>query len=292
MLPEGFYFPDPEGEFWTPFVVPPYTPPVVAAGRPGLMLMMVFDAVARLAPGVSPEQASVEATTLLRGGTDFRVLFLGGGGLRGTVRHRVAGRGVHAAAPARAGRDVGRPVLPLDGHDGHGAYGRRPGRRRPLSSRGGGRREPECEHGRGDDDGREAVGGRRAARFYAVFAGGFAALALFLAAFGVYALLSYTVSQRRREIGVRMALGAGRRAVVALVVRQGAGLVATGIVLGLFAAAAFVRLLDSLLFGVAADDRLAFAVAPLVLAFVALVACWLPAYRAARIDPMDALWTE
>ncbi len=129
-------------------------------------------------------------------------------------------------------------------------------------------------------------------RFYAVFAGFFAALALFLAAFGIYALLTYTVSQRRREIGVRMALGAQRGDVVALVVRQGAGLVAAGTLLGLLASTGSVRLLESFLFGVAANDPLAFAAAPLVLAAVALVACWLPAHRAARIDPIDALRIE
>ncbi len=126
-------------------------------------------------------------------------------------------------------------------------------------------------------------------RFYAVFVGFFAALALFLAAFGIYALLSYTVSQRRREIGVRMALGARPGDVVALVVRQGAGLVAAGAVLGLFGAAAASRLLESFLFGVGADDPLTFAAAPVALVAVALVACWLPGRRAARIHPMDAL---
>ena len=129
-------------------------------------------------------------------------------------------------------------------------------------------------------------------RFYAVFVGFFAALALFLAAFGIYALLSYTVSQRRREIGVRMALGARRGDVLALVVRQGAGLVAAGIVLGVLASAASSRLLESFLFGVAADDRLTFVAAPLVLAGVAVVACWLPGRRAARLNPMDALRVE
>ena len=129
-------------------------------------------------------------------------------------------------------------------------------------------------------------------RFYAVFVGFFAALALFLAAFGIYALLSYTVSQRRREIGVRMALGAQRGDVLALVVRQGAGLVAAGIVLGVLASAASARLLESFLFGVAAGDRLTFVAAPLVLAGVALLACWLPGHRAARINPMDALRVE
>ena len=129
-------------------------------------------------------------------------------------------------------------------------------------------------------------------RFYAVLVGFFGALALFLAAFGIYALLSYIVSQRRREIGLRMALGARRGDVLALVVRQGAGLVAAGTLLGLLAAAGSARLLESFLFGVTTGDRLTFLAAPLVLAGVALFACWLPGRRAARLDPMDALRVE
>ena len=129
-------------------------------------------------------------------------------------------------------------------------------------------------------------------RFYAVFVGSFAALALFLAAFGVYGLLSYTVSQRRREIGVRMALGARRADILALVVRQGGALVAAGAAVGLLAAAASARVLERFLFGVAASDGLTFAAAPLVLVAAGLVACWLPARRATRIDPMQALRVE
>ena len=129
-------------------------------------------------------------------------------------------------------------------------------------------------------------------RFYAGFVGFFAALAVFLAAFGVYGLLSYTVAHRRREIGVRMALGAQRRDIVGLVVRQGATLVAAGAIIGLAAAAASSRVLESLLYGVATDDRLTFVAAPLVLAAVALVACWLPARRATRVDPMKVLRFE
>ena len=129
-------------------------------------------------------------------------------------------------------------------------------------------------------------------RFYAGFVGFFAALALVLAAFGIYGLLSYTVAQRRREIGVRMALGAQRGDIVGLVVRQGAALIATGAVAGLLAAAASGRVLESFLYGVTTDDRLTFVLAPLVLVAVAVFACWLPARRATRIDPMDALRVE
>ena len=129
-------------------------------------------------------------------------------------------------------------------------------------------------------------------RFYAGFAGGFAVLALFLAAFGIYGLLSYIVAQRRREIGVRMALGAQRGDIVALVVRQGAAVVAAGAVLGLLAAFASSRVLESFLYGVTTDDRLTFVAGPVVLVAVALVACWLPARRATRIDPIQALRVE
>ena len=129
-------------------------------------------------------------------------------------------------------------------------------------------------------------------RFYAVFAGSFAALALFLAASGLYGLLSYTVAQRRREIGVRMALGAQARDILALVVRQGAALVAAGALAGLLTAAAASRILESFIFGVTAYDGLTFVGAPLSLAAVGLVACWLPARRAARVDPMDILRAE
>ena len=129
-------------------------------------------------------------------------------------------------------------------------------------------------------------------RFYAVFVGSFAGLALLLVAFGIYGLLSYTVAQRRGEIGIRMALGARRGDILALVVGQGAVLVLAGGVIGVFAAAASARVLESLLYGVDTDDPLTFIAAPLVVVAVALVACWFPARRAARIDPMKTLRFE
>ena len=129
-------------------------------------------------------------------------------------------------------------------------------------------------------------------RFYAVFVGFFAALAVFLAAFGLYGLLSYTVAQRQGEIGIRMALGARRGDILALVVRQGAALVAAGAVAGTAAAAVSSRLLESFIYGVTTDDRLTFVAAPLVLVAAALVACWLPARRATRVEPMRTLRFE
>ena len=126
-------------------------------------------------------------------------------------------------------------------------------------------------------------------RFHALLAGSFAVLAVLLAAAGIYGLLSCMVSERRREIAVRMALGARRGDVVVLVVGQGVALVGAGIAIGLAGAAAASRLLDSFLFGVTAGDRLTFLGTPLVLVAAALAACCLPVRRAASIDPADAL---
>ena len=129
-------------------------------------------------------------------------------------------------------------------------------------------------------------------RFYALCAGIFAAVALLLAAFGLYSILSYAVSQRRRELGVRMALGAGRADVILLVVRQGGMLVAAGVVLGVLAAAAASRVIESILFGITATDSPTFAGVTTVILAAGLLACWLPARRATRVDPMEVLRFE
>jgi putative ABC transport system permease protein len=117
----------------------------------------------------------------------------------------------------------------------------------------------------------------------------FAGVALALAGIGIHGLLSYTVAQRRHELGIRMALGAPPRRVTRLVLRQGAGLTALGLVAGVAAAIALTRVLSTLLYGVTPTDAATFAVVLPVLGAVALLATWLPARRAVRIDPLQAL---
>jgi putative ABC transport system permease protein len=120
----------------------------------------------------------------------------------------------------------------------------------------------------------------------------FAGSSLLLAMVGIYGVIAWTVRQRTREIGVRMALGAQRRAVLALVLGRGLKLAGAGIVLGLIGAISSTQLLRSLLFGVGPTDPITFVVVPLLLVVVALLACWLPARRAAAVDPMEALRSE
>jgi putative ABC transport system permease protein len=120
----------------------------------------------------------------------------------------------------------------------------------------------------------------------------FAALALVLALIGIYGVTSYSVAQRIQEIGIRMALGAGRGDVLGLVVTHGIRLTATGVVLGLIGAVAVTRFLKSLLYGVQPIDWATFLIASAVLAATALLASYIPARRAARVDPMVALRYE
>ncbi|HEX4945605.1 MAG TPA: ABC transporter permease, partial [Blastocatellia bacterium] len=131
-----------------------------------------------------------------------------------------------------------------------------------------------------------------APRMGAVLLGIFGLLALLLAAVGLYGVLAYTVSQRTQEIGIRMALGAPRANILRMVLQQGMTLVLAGVGLGVIVGLFVTRMLTSLLFAVSAVDPLAFIAMPLLLLFVALFACWIPALRATKVDPMIALRYE
>jgi predicted permease len=131
-----------------------------------------------------------------------------------------------------------------------------------------------------------------AQRLWASLFGSFGTLALVLAAVGVYGVMAYTVSQRTREIGIRMALGARGGDIVRRVVGEGAVLAGAGVALGMIGALGAARLMRGVLYGVAPVDPFAFLFIPLLLGGVALLACWLPARRASRVDPMVALRSE
>ena len=129
-------------------------------------------------------------------------------------------------------------------------------------------------------------------KFSMVLLGTFAALALLLSSIGIYGVISYLIGERTHEIGIRMALGAQRKDVLALVLSEGVRLTVLGAAIGIAAALGLTRLMANLLYGVSATDPLTFAAVPIVLLGVAMLACYIPARRAMRVDPMTALRYE
>jgi putative ABC transport system permease protein len=129
-------------------------------------------------------------------------------------------------------------------------------------------------------------------RFNALLLGAFAAIALLLAALGIYSVISYSITLRTQEIGIRMALGANRTAILRMVLRKGIVLALTGAAIGLAGAFALTRWMSSLLFGVSASDPVTYVIVLVVALGAALLACSIPASRASRVDPLIALRYE
>jgi ABC-type antimicrobial peptide transport system permease subunit len=129
-------------------------------------------------------------------------------------------------------------------------------------------------------------------RISGVLVGSFAGLALILSAIGIFGMIAYAVSQRTHEFGVRMALGARQQDVLQMVIGAGLKIAATGVFVGVGASLALTRFMRSLLYAVGPNDPLTFAVIPLLFALVALAACYIPARRAMRVDPIVALRCE
>jgi ABC-type antimicrobial peptide transport system permease subunit len=129
-------------------------------------------------------------------------------------------------------------------------------------------------------------------RFAMIVLAAFAGAALLLASLGIYGVVSYMVGQRTQELGIRVALGATRRDIMRLVLAHGLKMTLVGVVVGLVAAFGLTRLIRTMLYGVGATDPATFAIIAVLLTIVAVVACYLPARRATKVDPLTALRSE
>ncbi|HEV2447146.1 MAG TPA: FtsX-like permease family protein, partial [Candidatus Sulfopaludibacter sp.] len=132
----------------------------------------------------------------------------------------------------------------------------------------------------------------RQERIFASLTSGFGLLALILAGIGIYGIMAYSVSRRTNEIGIRMALGAEREQVLRMVLGESAWIAMIGVAVGIVSALALARLIASMLYGLKAYDPLTFGASAVLLLLIGLVACWIPARRAANLDPMRALRHE
>ena len=130
------------------------------------------------------------------------------------------------------------------------------------------------------------------ARFAMALLAAFSSVALLLSAVGLYGVIAYAVTQRTREVGIRLALGATPRSVTSLVVRSGLNVTGVGVILGVAAAVGGTRVLSGMLYGVSPGDPMTFAAIVALVVAIALTACYVPARRAARIDPTEALRAE